>query len=41
MTQARTVGIESHPARELNQVVTHSASLFFGCLADFFTSGNT
>jgi hypothetical protein len=41
VTRARTVAVESQAARELNQVVTHSAYLFFECLADSLTSANT
>ena len=41
VTQGRAPWVESQAARQLNQVVTHSPILLFGCVADSLTTANT
>jgi hypothetical protein len=41
VTQGRGPWIESQAAPQLNQVVTHSRYLLFGCVADSLTTANT
>jgi hypothetical protein len=41
VTQGRGPWIESQAAPQLNQVVTHSPYLLFGCVADSLTTANT